>query len=638
LDDTSWYPCLITYPNANISAVYPHVQANKIQSDNANTPGSIWACAFHKTAQIAGGTFEVKADVTLAIDDEGIEYVGFIIRSAAPSFPFHLSNFMGIRLEFWKGAGQYKFQLDYAGVTNGFVDATPGSGDWLDPDYWTVARELKIRVAGGLISFYVEDVLIESFERGGVSGYPGLYVGFHCWKNDKAGNTITMDNWAFDNIASQSSRDYQIIAVSGGDVFAGRPAEGAFRAATGGTDVLTTTGRIGAQSAFGLVYFCDGVNANYSKWTASTNTVAAWTPTGGTLPVSGTQGARYIALYRGRIVLSGLVDDPHNWFMSEAGDPLDWDYGATVSAIMAVAGNNTTAGKCPDIITCLAPYSDDLMFIGGDHTLWLMRGDPADRGRIDNISYQTGISGPDAYTFDPNGIFYFFGSGTLWRMAAGGVPEPLSRNRMDQTFKTIDLTTNTIHLAWDNVRHGLFIFVVPKTEGSTTHYFWDERTDGFWPISFPNAQGPTTVLAFDGDDPDDAALILGGFDGYLRNFDSATKNDDGTAISSYVLYPPIAAGGPLRNTRINGITAVLDTESNDVVLTAYAEDTIQRAIEATTIRFARTLSAGRTRVLNRVAGNAVMFKLSNSVDEKTWALENLIANVEVAGHTRKNQL
>lgn len=350
------------------------------------------------------------------------------------------------------------------------------------------------------------------------------------------------------------------------------------------------------------------------------------------------KGCKIIKLYRGRIIMAGLATDAHNWFMSAAAAPLDWDYGATISATMAVAGNNTSAGYCPDIITCLAPYSDDLMYIGGDHTLWMMRGDPADRGRIDNISYQTGISGPDAYTFDPNGVFYFFGAGTIWRMVAGGVPEPLSRNRMDVAFGAIDLTTNTVHLTWDNVRHGLFIFIVPSAEGPTTHYYWDERTDSFWKIIFPDAQGPTTVLAFDGDRPDDSALMLGGWDGYIRQVDSSVTDDDGTAISSYILYPPISAGGPARNTRITSITAVLDTDSDDVILTTYAEDTVQKTVESSTIRFARTISAGRTKILNRIAGNAIMIKLSNSVDETTWAIESLMADVEVIGHTRKNQL
>ncbi len=641
LDDTSWWPCLITFPTASISASYPHVKSNAITLNNADTPGSIWAAAFHKTAQISSGVFEIKADVTLVAASDGYNYAGFISRCATPSFPnFSLSNWMDLRLEMWNDGGTYKFQLSYAGVvTNAWRTATPGSGDWLDPTWWATARELKVRIEGGLISFYAAGTLMEAaYQRGAVGSYTGLYVGFHCWKNDKAGNTVTMDNWTFDNLASESSRDYKLVAVSGGDVYTGRPIE-LLTLATSGENVLSTTGIVGAQPAFGVVYFCDGVNANYSKWTASTNTVAAWTPDSGALPVSGTQGARYITLYRGRIVMAGLQGDPHNWFMSAVGDPLDWDYSpATTSATMAVAGNSTDAGECSDIITCLASYSDDLMFIGGDHTLWLMRGDPASGGVIDNVSYQTGIAGPDAYTFDPNGTFYFFGSGTVWRMAAGGIPEPLSRNRMDKTFKDIDLTTDTVHLAWDNVRHGLFIFIVPSTEGSTTHYYWDERTNSFWKIIIPDAQGPTTVLAFDGDNPDDNALILGGFDGYLRKFDSSVTDDDGTAISSYVLYPPITMGGSSRNTKVNQIVIVLDTNSDGVVLTAYAEETAQKAIESSTARFVRTLLAGRTRIISRLTGNTIMLRLSNSVDETTWAVESLVVNAEVTGKSRKGHL
>ncbi len=453
---------------------------------------------------------------------------------------------------------------------------------------------------------------------------------------------FTVDNFrVIGGQISEAGRIYNIIAVSGGDIYYGSPT-GSLALAVSGENAVNTTGRVGAQSAYGDVYFVDGTN--YKVFDNSNGTVTTWTANTGTLPVSGSNTARIIALYRGRIVLSGMIGDPHNWFMSAVGPDvsgvggvLDWDYDpAITSATQAVAGNNTDAGRCPDFVTCLAPYSDDLMFIGGDHTLWLMRGDPADRGRIDNVSYQTGIAGPDAYTFDPNGVFYFFGSGTIWRMAAGGIPEPLSRNRMDKTFGDVDLTTNTVHLAWDNVRHGLFIFIVPSTEGSATHYYWDERTDSFWPITFPDAQGPTTVLAFDGDDPDDNALILGGFDGYLRKIDPLATDDDGTAINSYVIYPPIAVGGVLRNTKVDQITAVLDTNSDDVVLTVYAEDTPQKAIESSTIRFARTLSAGRTRIVNRVLGNAIMFKLSNSVDETTWAIENLVVSAEVAGLTKRN--
>ncbi len=635
LDDTNWYP--LEYDGQaiklKVSAILPRVAGNELIFDETD---DLYCGAVHKVADSSvSPNYEVSIDVTWSLDETSATIrVGFWLR-ATTTFPANVNQFEWVYIRADRDFGPlYTFTV-VVGDNLTQVAMTPGSDDYLDPTWWTTARTLKVVVTGNLFELYVGDTLLGSDT---VTDLPAnTAVGFWMDTFFSFISEVTVDNFVFESIASESSRDYQIIAVSDGDVYTGRPSE-SLTLATDGENVVSTTGRVGLQSAFAKVYACDGVNANYSVWTASTNTVATWTPSGGTLPVSGTTGARYIALYRGRIVLSGLITDPHNWFMSAAGDPLDWDYGATVTAIMAVAGNSTNAGKCPDIVTCLAPYSDDLMFIGGDHTLWLMRGDPADRGRIDNISYQTGISGPDAYTFDPNGIFYFFGSGTIWRMSSGSVPEPLSRNRMDTTFGAIDLTANTVHLAWDNVRRGLFIFVVPKVEGATTAYFWDQRTDGFWPISFPNAQGPTTVLAFDGDNPDDNALLLGGWDGYIRQIDSSATDDDGTAVSSYVLYPPIVSGGPLQNIRLTRTLAVLDTSSDDVILTAYAEDTPQKAIASSTVRFAKTLEAGRTTFLNRVAGNAIVLKLSNAVDETTWAIENLVVNIEPIGRTRKNQL
>jgi len=508
---------------------------------------------------------------------------------------------------------------------------------------WSDTIHIEIRTSGNDIYVYANGVLVTYFlgefsqftdhtEVGFISDYTGFPTSYAARVDDFIVRSATE--------TAGSSRTNRIVVVSGGNVYDGNKTDGK-TLVTNGAGAMSATGRIGMQPAYGKMYFCDGVASHYKVYDTLSRTITAWTPTDGALPIGDTdptKACKIIALYRGRIVMAGLEEEPHNWYMSAAGNPLDWDYGATPSATMAVAGNNTAAGKCPDIITCLAPYSDDLMIIGGDHTLWVMRGDPADRGRIDNISYKTGIAGPEAFAFDPNGIFYFFGAGTLWRMAPNGVPESLSQNRMDTVFGGIDTSASTVQLVWDTVRHGLHIFFTPTTSGSATHYYWDERTDGFWKITYPNAQGPTAVCAYDGDSPNDNAVLLGGWDSYVRYVDPTVKTDDSTTISSYVLYPPIAAGGSLNNTRINGITTVLDTDSNDIVLTAYAEDTVQRVIEATTIRFARTLSAGRTTLLNRVAGNAIMFRLSNSVDDTTWAIESLMANVETTGRTRKNQL
>ena len=324
-----------------------------------------------------------------------------------------------------------------------------------------------------------------------------------------------------------------------------------------------------------------------------------------------------IALYRGRIVLSGLSSDPQNWFMSKVGDPLDWNYTpTTITQTMAVAGNNSVAGLMGDVITCLAPYNDDLMFMGGDHTLWVMRGDPAAGGMIDNISYQTGVAGPDAFTRDPEGNCYFFGAGTFWQMPAGSwVPQPLSRGVMDRTFGAIDYATFNVRLLWDENNKGVHLYFTPSSQPTTApiHYFWDKRAGGFWPDTYPIVQGPTAVWNYDADLPTDRAMLLGGFDSYLRQIPAAIqKDDDGTTIHSYVRYAPQIIGGDLANSRLSELTPIMSKTSDPASIRVYAAGTPEAVAVATVPQVSHVLSAGRNSTMRqRVTGNAIAIELEN---------------------------
>lgn len=355
-------------------------------------------------------------------------------------------------------------------------------------------------------------------------------------------------------------------------------------------------------------------------------------------------GGRIIALYRGRLVISGLRTDPQNWFMSAVDDPTDWDYSpATVSATQAVAGNASDVGKLGDAVTALIPYSDDLLVIGGDHTLWVMRGDPAAGGMIDNISYQTGIAGAEAYSWDPNGNMYFFGSGALWRMGAGATSlENLSLNHMDDTFGAINYATHNIRLLWDNEEKGLHLYFTPINQPATApyHYFWDLRTAGFWKDQLPVVAGPTAVLVYDADDPDDRAVLLGGYDSYIRYIDIDGLGDDGTAIASHIDFTPAVPAGDLANVRLIELTPILANDSSPVTLKVYASDTVENVLDETTPRYVRSLQAGRnSSIRQRVTGNALRIRLQNeSTDLQSWAMESLTGMIAVAGKTRKGHL
>lgn len=441
-------------------------------------------------------------------------------------------------------------------------------------------------------------------------------------------------------IQPASLRSTDLVVVSAGTIYAGTPANGLLPSASG--TGLVTAGRVMMQPAFQKMYFCDGLSTGYKVLDVAGNSVSTWTPTAESLPVGSvdaTRACRLIALYRGRIVLSGLSEDPQNWFMARAGDPLDWDYTpATTDATQPVAGGNSEAGLLGDIVTCLAPYQDDLLFMGGDHTLWVMRGDPAAGGQIDNISRQVGIVGPEAFTWDFSRLYFLAQSGLYRVDAGGGNLEKIDRNRLDKVFDEIDYASNNIRLLYDRRWQGVHVFITPINEpdAPTDHWFWDERTDSFWRDQYPTNHGPTAVHLYDADDPDDRAVLLGGWDGYIRSFTDAAASDDGEAIESFVQFSPLKLQGDLYMMRLHELQMVMGAGGDDVTLAAYTGKSAEEAVTASAAQFSTTLVAGRNNsIRRRVRANTLMLKMSNNVLDQTWAFESGLAFVQQAGRLLK---
>lgn len=434
-----------------------------------------------------------------------------------------------------------------------------------------------------------------------------------------------------------------ITFVSAGEVFVLR--DGTLAQPTGGDLPMANAAidpniAIMSQAAFGVVYFLDGLDyMKYSlEYDSGDDSVSVWAPTAGSMP----DRATMIALYRGRIVLSGVGADPHNWFMSKAGDPLDWDY-ADTTATAAVAGNNSEAGKIGDVVTCLMPYGDDMMIVAGDHTLWVMRGDPAAGSVIDNISMKTGIVGRFAAAYDPAGTLYFLGAGHIWRMQAGGAPESLSVGRIDSVISGWDLSAYDAMFAWDVIRQGLHVFLRPSSQPASgaepTHLFWDQRTDSFWFMSYPYNIGPSFPYPYDSDLLDDRALILGGWDSYLRELDSAATMDDGSLISSYVDIGPIVVGDSL-NSKLTMLRTLLASGSSNVNVSVYAGETAEAVMAATVPVYTEQQVAGANApIYRRVNANAIKVRIAGlSEIAGPWSVEGINAMMAISGRRRTGRL
>lgn len=263
------------------------------------------------------------------------------------------------------------------------------------------------------------------------------------------------------NTSSLFIRDVRAMAISNGTVawFSSSTVNAANT--SGNTTLNSSAPFIFSAQLFGSIYITDGFG--YKIWVSANNTTTDWTPTAGTLPGDppNTSG-RLIEMWRSRIVISGLRTDPHNWFMSKLGDPLDWDYApATVTEIQAVTGGVGNVGKMPDVINCMIPYSDDLLVFGCDSSIWLMSGDPQAGGRLDLISDTIGMAFGRPWCKSPEGVLYFFSSrGEVYQMIPNGSPpQSLTEDTIDPLLKNTDLNTTFVRMAWNDEEDGFNLWL-----------------------------------------------------------------------------------------------------------------------------------------------------------------------------------
>lgn len=437
---------------------------------------------------------------------------------------------------------------------------------------------------------------------------------------------------------SNSGRVVYLIAVSQGVVKYATPGATAWTTSvnnSGETPAVNFTGVMQSAANNQLLFIVDGINYVYFKPT--TGSVEAWVLTAGSLPRdSDTNGARLICTWRGRTVLSGLVKDPQNIFLSKSSDPFNYDYSpATTTATDAVALNLSPLGLIGDVVNALIPYTDDILIVGGDHTIYMMRGDPADGGNIDLVSDITGIAFGECWCKDPYGNVYFFGSQpSIWKITGTTPPERIS-TPIDPLLQSIDTGNSIIRLVWDHRHQEVHVYITADdTQRDTIHYVWEYRTNSWFQDVFGNNDlNPLCCVAYDGNLPTDRVVLLGGWDGYVRAIDHNAVTDDGTAIDTSVLIGPILTQ-ELDEMLLKDIQGVLASGSGDVSYEILAADTAEQAISATAAA-SGTFNAGRgNNQPIRVAGHAIYIKLLSSV---RWAMESIRSRFAGRGKVRRRR-
>lgn len=435
---------------------------------------------------------------------------------------------------------------------------------------------------------------------------------------------------------SQSGRVVTLVAVSQGNVFSVTTGGTAWVAATNQTSEtppLNYSGILFSAPNTQRLWFADGIN--YAYYDPRINAVRPWVASAGTLPVdSDNNTPRLICNWRGRIVLSGFIKDPQNWFMSRVNDPTDFDYSPeSVDPTQPIAGNNAPQGLIGDVITGLIPYSDDVLIFLGDHTVYMMRGDPMAGGQIDLVSDVIGGAWGEAWAKDAVGNVYFFSNRPgIWSLVPGQAPVRISQ-AIESLIADVNTGENAIRLLWNDEQQGLHVFITPLEEpGLTTHFFWEQRSGAWWADVFARtAFDPLCCAVLDGNEADDRVCLIGSWDGYVRELNPDATTDDSKAIESEVVIGPLLTAD-LDELLLKDLQAILGTASGDVTFEVLVADTAERALTSTAVVSGTWRKGRNLNNLIRRAGHAVYVRITS---DNPWAFESVRARIAGQGKVRR---
>ena len=380
----------------------------------------------------------------------------------------------------------------------------------------------------------------------------------------------------------------------------------------------------------------DAKGKSFTLWTATAGK--------GTVPA----GNPLIARYRDRMVLAGARHNPIVWQMSRQGDPLDWDFAGDAEDVQkAVLGTSAEAGDIAEPITALIAYDDDNLIFGARHSLWLLRGDPLFGGQIDNLSETVGILDGNAWCRVSDGSICFLSRDGLYMMSgvqAG--PQSASRERMPEELRDIDSELYHINIEWDVRDRGVHIFITPKDTRVVKCFWFDWTSKSFYPAQYASDHMPITTLAHEGSFSERTAVLMGCKDGYVRRHHDLFDNDDGTAITSKVVYGPFRPGiDEYHEGVLSELTGTLSSDSGKVLVEVKTGTTFEEAAALTGSAatadafFSATWESGiNIRSRPRARGGAFTITLSGTTPAgegmRAWSIERILAVIKQAGEQR----
>ena len=327
---------------------------------------------------------------------------------------------------------------------------------------------------------------------------------------------------------------------------------------------------VGSATLFGLTFLVDG--RAYRVYDNANRTMRD--PAGATKGVMPPR-CELVAGYRSRLVLA-RGDNAFTLYFSAFGQPLNFDTGTEVETVsQAVAGTIAAQGRVPEPITALMPFRDDFLFIGTTESLFVLSGDLADGGRLDQVDRSQGVAYGYAWCESPSGIYYFSARGGVVRVVPGGGLEMVSSGAIQRRLEDINLETNRVRMAYNWIDKTVHVYVIPFAIGSETQHFVYEEPLRAWHVDdFGQGLGGAVTAADSliGDAPDDRTLLLGFGDGRVAVWDQYAEDDAGREIQSSVLVGPLVGGRDNVELRLSGVYAELASDGGPIEVAARASN------------------------------------------------------------------
>jgi hypothetical protein len=267
--------------------------------------------------------------------------------------------------------------------------------------------------------------------------------------------------------------------------------------------------------------------------------------------------------------------------------------------------------------------------------MWIMRGDPAFGGQIDNLSKDIGILDKFALCYGPKKEIYFLSNRGFGVIPPGGAPpELLSQDRIPRELINVDPTLVNISMAYNDRQRGVHIFLVSSEGNPMDSWFYSIKYGAYWKDSY--AQNVYVCHQYKTDVAGYTDLIAGCDDGYLRKFTWTAETDDGTNISSHVYCGPMrTAGNDAWDGVLMRIDGYLAQNSGDVLCEVFYGDAHMSMPNASEADTERTWTGSGMQRAFRVCrrGGSTAIKLS-STGARSWSVEKMLQWRRAAGMQR----